>query len=146
MAAYHPPPSGAELKWARLLAAMREADKKSPGYLLGGGHGVPLEDVHYTQKLDCSSSTCKVLYDAGLYSGRYAEVSGQLAHDYGHPGKGTYFTVYANDEHVWIRLHKSIYWRFDTSPYSHSDNRAGPRLRFWPRPTWGFTARHWPGM
>lgn len=133
-----------EKAWEKLIAAMMEMDAHTPGYLLGGGHGVPLSTVSPYQRLDCSSSTSKALYEAGLFEGReYAIVSG-LFDDWGAPGTGNYFTVYSNSMHVWTRLHKSKWWRFDTSP--HGDGGRGPQLRYLPRFSGGFVARHYPGM
>lgn len=133
-----------------LVAAMRAMDAQSRGYLLGGGHGKPLKDVDYDDFLDCSSSSSKALYEAGIFPHSQAIVSGEFARSYGKPGTGKFFTVYANHEHVFIRLHRSRWWRFDTSPHAGgrpSENpRRGPRLRYFPRFTSGFTARHWPGM
>jgi hypothetical protein len=127
-----------------LLKSMREMSDKTPGYLLGGGHGVHLSLVSPRQKLDCSSSTSKALYDAGLFPYEYAWVSGRLAREWGSPGRGRYFTVYANDYHVFVRLHKSRWWRFDTSP--RGDGGRGPKLRYLPRFTSGFATRHYPGL
>jgi len=143
VAAYHPP-SKQDVAFAKLLASMERMSAETPGYLLGGGHGVPLHDVRYDQKLDCSSSTSKALFDAGLFEGRdYAIVSGRF-NEWGAPGKGTTFTVYYNPEHVWVRLHRSKWWRFDTSP--HGDGGRGPKLRMLPRFTSSFKTRHYPGM
>lgn len=137
-------PSAQDKAFARLLASMTAMSNQTPGYLLGGGHGIPLDDVRYDQRLDCSSSTSKGLYDAGLFEGRqYAIVSGQFD-EWGSPGKGTVFTVYYNAEHVWIRLHRTKWWRFDTSP--HGDGGRGPKLRMLPRFTSSFRTRHYPGM
>lgn len=143
MAAYRPP-SKQDQAFARLLASMTAMSNQTPGYLLGGGHGIPLDDVRYDQKLDCSSSTSKALFDAGLFEGReYAIVSGRFD-EWGSPGKGTTFTVYYNAEHVWVRFHRTKWFRFDTSP--HKDGGRGPKLRMLPRFTSGFHTRHWPGM
>lgn len=139
-----PKKTGADLTFEKLLAAMRRMSEDTPGYLLGGGHGIKLWDVSSKQRLDCSSSTSKALYDAGIFPDDVAWVSGTYAWKYGAPGPGKYFTIYANGEHVFIRLHKSRWWRFDTSP--HGDGGRGPKLRYWPRFTSGFAARHWPGM
>lgn len=147
MEAYHPPPPEAQQHWLRLMAAMKALHNNSRGYVYGGGHGSPLSSLDPSDGYDCSSSTSKVLFDAGMFPGQYALTSGRLANEYGKPGKGQFFTVYAHSGHAWIRLHKSIYWRFDTSPYGDTQSpKSGPRLRFLPRLTWGFTARHWPGM
>lgn len=137
------PLTAEELVWAKLLAAMQELDAHTPGYLLGGGHGIPLAQVSAYQRLDCSSSTSKALYEAGLFPHVYAWVSGQFE-EWESPGPGKFFTVYANDGHVWTRLHKSRWWRFDTSP--QGDGGRGPQLRYLPRFTGGFVARHYPGM
>lgn len=133
------------IHWAKLLMAMRQLNNKTAGYSFGAGHGPPLRSMSAKDKFDCSSSTSKVLYDAGLFPSEYAWSSGDF-YNYGVPGKGKYFTIYYNSGHVWIKLEKSFYNRFDTSPYSSSDSRRGPRLRFLPRLTSGFSSRHWPGM
>lgn len=133
--------------YAKLIAAMIKMTADSPGYGYGSGHGSPLDSISTRDYLDCSSSTSKALHMAGMFPDRYAWTSGDLARSYGKPGKGEFFTVYANSGHVWIKLHKSRWSRFDTSSYGDSRSwKRGPRLRFLPRPTWGFTARHWPGM
>lgn len=138
------PTSKQDQAFARLLASMTAMTNQTPGYLLGGGHGIPLKDVRYDQKLDCSSSTSKALFDAGLFEDReYAIVSGRF-NEWGKPGKGRMFTVYYNAEHVWVRLHRTKWWRFDTSP--HGDGGRGPKLRMLPRFTGGFQTRHFPGM
>jgi hypothetical protein len=129
--------------FGKLIVAMREMSDHTPGYLLGGGHGIPLDSVSPYQKLDCSSSTSKALYEAGIFDHNIAWVSGQLE-SWGLPGPGRYFTVYANSEHVWTRLHKSRWWRFDTSP--HGDGGRGPKLRYLPRFSSTFAARHWEAM
>lgn len=137
-------------QWEVMLSAMQSCDKLSAGYLLGGGHGKPLSSVEYDDYLDCSSSSSLVLWKAGMFEGSQAIVSGRFMYEWGSPGQGERFTVYCNPEHVWIRLHDSRWWRFDTSPHADgrpSENpRRGPRLRYLPRFTSSFTARHWPGM
>lgn len=144
---WHAPLPESERNWARLLTAMQALNGNTAGYLLGAGHGVKLDSLDPNDLYDCSSSTSKVLYEAGMFPDSYAWVSGKYATSYGKPGRGEYFTVYAHDGHVWIRLHKSQWWRFDTSPYGDAKSpKSGPRLRYLPRLTYGFTARHWPGM
>lgn len=139
-----PKPSKQDQAFARLLASMQWMSDETPGYLLGGGHGVPLKTVRYDQKLDCSSSTSKALFDAGLFEGRDQAIVSGLFDQWGLPGKGTMFTVHYSPEHVWVRLHRTKWWRFDTSP--HGDGGRGPRLRMLPRFTRGFQTRHFPGM
>lgn len=144
---WHPPLSEAEKHWARLLVIMKALNNNTAGYNYGAGHSTRLDNQDPNDPYDCSSSTSKVLHEAGMFPSEYAWVSGNFARSYGKPGRGEYFTVYANGRHVWIRLHRSIWWRFDTSPYGDSKSpKRGPRLRFVPRLTLGFTARHWPGM
>lgn len=135
---------GPDLVFSKLIASMQEMTRLTPGYQLGGGHGVNLNNLSKARKLDCSSSTSLALFDAGMFPDDVAWVSGEIARSWGEPGPGRYFTVYANNEHVWIRLHRSRWWRFDTSP--HGDGGRGPQLRYLPRRTSGFVARHWKGM
>jgi hypothetical protein len=138
------PKSATDAAWDRLMRAMETISHDTPGYLLGGGHGVPLASVSTHQRLDCSSSSSLALYEAGMFPHRYAIVSSQFE-NWGLPGPGKLFTVYANWEHVWIRLHRGRYWRFDTSPHGDTSG-AGPRLRYLPRFSGSFVARHWKGM
>jgi hypothetical protein len=139
-----PQPTKEELIFDKLFASMKQMSDHTPGYRFGGGHGVPLYRVSSYQGLDCSSSTSKALYDAGIFPHTYAWVSGDFARSFGQPGTGKLFTIYANWEHVWIRLYKGNYWRFDTSP--HGDGGRGPKLRKLPRFSSTFTARHYPGL
>ena len=138
-------PDPLEQIFEKMLASMESMSAHTPGYQLGGGHGVLLKNISPYQKLDCSSSVSKALYDAGIFPHETAQVSGEIQWSWGNPGTGEkYFTVYANPEHVWIRLYKSKWWRFDTSP--HGDGGRGPKLRRLPRFSSTFSPRHWPGM
>lgn len=110
-------------------------------YRLGGGHGVALSSVTFSQQLDCSSSSSKALREAGMFTGTVAIVSGQFASSWGKPGRGEEFTVWANAGHVFIQGEGANNWRFDTGG---PGGGAGPRLREQRRPTAGFTPRHWP--
>lgn len=133
-----------EKAWEKLLTAMQEMDAHTAGYQLGAGHGIPLSEFNIYGKSDCSSSTSAALYQAGLFEGmQYALVSGDF-YKWGVSGVGTYFTVYYNAGHVFIRLHKSKWWRFDTSP--RGEGGTGPRLRYLPRFTTSFQTRHYPKM
>lgn len=138
------PKTPQDLAWERLLRACEEMSRNTPGYQLGGGHGVPLHTLSTRQKLDCSSSTSLALWEAGMFNHHTALVSGQLE-SWGLPGEGRYFTLYANYEHVWLRLKRGRYWRFDTSPHGDGSG-SGPRLRYTPRFSSRFVARHWKGM
>lgn len=147
MNSWEPPHPYQTTHWNRLMAAMLAVHKQNPGYFYGGEHDGSIDDDLPTGHFDCSSSCSYVLHKAGMFPYSHAIVSGEFEH-WGEPGPGQWFTVYCNEGHVWIRLnHARIWWRFDTSPYGDSKSRRnGARLRFTPRPTWGFTARHWKGM
>src|SRR5215831_3820001 len=120
------------------------SDKHYP-YVWGGGHGscgTPSGGGY-----DCSGSVCAALGAAhlGYRIGGPVDVSGTMASNFGQPGQGKYFTVWASTEHVWIQL-KGLgpAWRFDTS--EHGCGPEGAQLRSCPRGTESFTARHWPGL
>lgn len=131
-------------KAGKFYAEAKQISDAGGTYVYGGGHGPPLRSLSSGQGLDCSSSTSLALFRAGLMPGSVAQVSGWFARSYGQPGRGERFTVWANDGHVWTQFHGiGNAWRFDTSPYGSGGR--GPRLRSTPRPTDGFTARHWPG-
>jgi hypothetical protein len=132
-----------EKAFAELIMWCEAVTRRDPPYVWGGGHGVPLDELSPGTGMDCSSSTSLVLSRAGLFESDYAWVSGTFASNYGYPGMGEFFTVYANNGHVFIRFHKGRYWRFDTSP--QGDGGRGPELRRLPRFTRGFYARRRPG-
>lgn len=144
------PPTPEDRAFAVLVSWMRRLSDASAGYRLGAGHGVPLARLRPDDLYDCSSSTSKVLWEAGLFPDERAWVSGTIAARYGRPGRGRRFTVWANAEHVWIQLHRTRWARFDTSPHADGrpseDPRRGPRLRYLPRSSAGFVPRHWEGM
>jgi hypothetical protein len=147
MRRWKPTPKPQQEQWHALLEAMRAVSAQTPGYLYGGEHDGSFADDDPGDRFDCSSSCSYVLKKAGMFPFDHAIVSGEFARSWGEPGKGDLFTVYAHDGHVWIRLHRGRWWRFDTSAYGDSRSpRSGARLRFLPRSWFGFTARHWPGM
>lgn len=131
-------------KSAKLYTECKRISDAGGPYVYGGGHGGSLGSLQSGQGLDCSSSSSLALKRAGLLNVDTAQVSGWFASSYGQAGEGEKFTVWANGGHVWIQL-KGLgnAWRFDTSPYGSGTH--GPRLRTTPRPTSGFTPRHWPG-
>lgn len=131
-----------EETYARLLSFMEKMTRDTPGYLLGGGHGIPLKDVSTRQKLDCSSSVSLALWEVGLFPDDTAWNSTGFER-YGSAGRGQFFSVFANGDHVWIRTWRGPYNRFDTSPWR--DGGYGPRLRKLPRSTRGFVERHHDG-
>lgn len=114
-------------------------------YKYGGGHTSLLKDIRPHDGLDCSSSTALALSRHGFFPHAHAWVSGDFARHWGAPGRGRYFTVWANNGHVWIQFHLiGRFWRFDTSPWGSGGR--GPRMRITPRSTRGFTPRHIPGL
>jgi hypothetical protein len=126
--------------WAGCMAVSDQRRR----YLYGGGHGKLLKDIDGREPLDCSSSVSLALKLAGVFPGDSAIVSGQFASSWGEPGKGRFFTVWANSEHVWIEFHGGHDgYRFDTSRRSGDDNQEpGPRVRKGRRETTGFKPRH----
>jgi hypothetical protein len=133
---------------AKVYAAAKAISDHHYPYVYGGGHGTcgkPSTGRDPGIGFDCSSSVCAALGAAGLgyHLGGGVDVSGTMAANYGQPGGGKYFTVWANVGHVWMQFHGLGAWRFDTSPYGPGP--SGPQLRATPRPTSGFTPRHWPG-
>lgn len=119
-------------------------------YLYGGGHSKPLDDITITEGLDCSSSVSLALKRSGMFEHRSAYTA-EMFRTWGQPGKGKHFTLWyrggvKGKAHVWIQFHGiGRFWRFDTSPWADQGGR-GPRMRLLPRPTTGFTPRHWPGQ
>lgn len=114
-------------------------------YLWGGGHTKALSQYHGRQGYDCSGSVSLALWRARLFSWNVAIVSWLFA-NWGRAGRGRYFTIWENREHVWVQFHlgPDYAWRFDTSP--HGSGGYGPRLRWGARTTNGFVPRHFPGL
>jgi hypothetical protein len=110
-------------------------------YLVGGGHGLPLSSV--APAYDCSSSVEHLLYGAGLLPVSYDAPSGTLE-SFGLPGPGTWVTLYANPDHVFMYV---AGLRWDT----HNAAGAGdgsPGIGWHPliRSADGFVARHPVGL
>jgi cell wall-associated NlpC family hydrolase len=100
-------------------------------YKWGGGHP-RWDDTGY----DCSGSVSYALHAAGLLDSPL--VSGDFAH-WGARGPGTWITIYANAEHVYMVV-AGI--RFDTSARS----RTGSRWTMESRSSDGFAVTHPPGL
>lgn len=127
-----------------LYAACQHISLQGRPYVYGGGHSKPLAQIKTTDGLDCSSSCTLALKRVGLYTPAFATTSGGML-SWGVPGKGKYFTIWTNQHHIWIQFHGlGRVWRFDTSAWGSGGR--GPRMRLLPRPTRGFTPRHWPGL
>ncbi len=126
----------------KIRAAAKAISDQGRSYSYGAGHGGKLSSLGPSDSLDCSSSTSLALKHAGMFKGDSAFVSGDFATNWGQPGRGTEYTVWANAEHVFIQSEGSDKWRFDTGGPGGGN---GPR--FWTvwRDTAGFTPRHWAG-
>lgn len=125
---------------ASVKAVCKTISDQHRSYLYGGGHSKKLDDITGSEPLDCSSSCCLALHEAGLFKPDTAWVSGQLASSFGVAGRGKLWTLWANAGHVFIQSEtKDDQWRFDTGGPGGGD---GPRLRQQWRPTAGFTPRH----
>lgn len=105
-------------KTAKFYDECKRISDNTPGYLYGGGHGVPMSQLSSGQKLDCSSSTSLALYRAGMWesSNPIARTSGMF-NDWGNPGRGDQFTVWYNAGHVFTQFEDGMgvgKKRFDT--------------------------------
>ncbi|MBS1870227.1 MAG: hypothetical protein JSS99_11235 [Actinobacteria bacterium] len=121
------PPAGAPAQVAAVIAAGNRI--ASLPYRWGGGHA-SWEDSGY----DCSGSVGYALHGGGLLAA--SATSGDLM-SYGEAGPGTWITLYANRDHVYMVV---AGLRFDTSGARPSRWQAAPR------PADGFTVRHPAGL
>jgi cell wall-associated NlpC family hydrolase len=116
-------PPGAPAAVAAVIAAGNRI--ASLPYRWGGGHA-RWEDTGY----DCSGSVGYALHGGGLLD--VSATSGELA-SYGQAGPGTWVTLYANDDHVYMVV---AGLRFDTSGARPSRWQTESRLAD------GFAIRH----
>ena len=121
------PPPGAPAEVAAVIAAGNGI--ASLPYRWGGGHA-SWEDTGY----DCSGSVGFALHGGGLLDA--SATSGELM-AYGEPGAGTWITIYANPDHVFMVV---AGLRFDTSGARPS------RWQLAPRSAEGYAVRHPPGL
>jgi hypothetical protein len=107
-------------------------ERHHPPYLWGGGHGstpAPLGSP-----VDCSGFVSQIL-DVK------PRVSGEFAH-YGLPGPGREVTIYANSEHILIKLGDRWYATSQSNPGGGAGRIPSPP----PSYLGVFTERHPPGM
>ncbi len=121
------PPAGAPAQVAAVIAAGNRI--ASLPYRWGGGHA-SWEDTGY----DCSGSVGYALHGGELLDA--SATSGDLM-SYGESGPGTWITLYANPDHVYMVV---AGLRFDTSGARPSRWQAAPRSCD------GFVVRHPAGL
>jgi hypothetical protein len=110
-------------------------------YLLGGGHGLPLDAV--SPAYDCSASVEHLLYGGGLLPVGYDAASGALE-SFGRPGPGRWVTIYASPDHVFMYV---AGLRWDTHDAAGpGDGSAGIGWHPLVREAQGFVARHPVGL
>jgi cell wall-associated NlpC family hydrolase len=97
------PPQGAPQQVVDAIDAANRIAKGHP-YCLGGGHASFKSSCY-----DCSGSVSYALHGAGLLN--YPQASGGF-YGWGHRGKGSWITVYANGGHAFMTI---AGLRFDTS-------------------------------
>jgi hypothetical protein len=124
-----PPEAPAAVK--RVIAAANQIDGRP--YVWGGGHL-----SWFSRGYDCSGAVGYALHGAGLLD--VTMVSGQLAH-WGEAGAGSWITVYANDDHVYMLVGGL---RFDTR--DAPPGVSGPRWHRASADATKFVARHPPGL
>ena len=110
--------------WATSLIAAANRIASTP-YLWGGGHA-RWEDAGY----DCSGSVSYALHGGGLLD---ASMDSTGLMTYGDPGPGSWITIYANADHVYMVV---AGLRYDTSGARPSRWQSAMRSGD------GFTVRH----
>ena len=110
-------------------------------YMVGGGHGLPLDQVSSTY--DCSSSVEHLLYGGRLLPVDYDAASGTLE-SFGLPGPGRWVTIYASADHVFMYV---AGLRWDThNAAGPQDGSAGIGWHPLVRTSAGFVVRHPRGL
>jgi hypothetical protein len=108
-------------------------------YKWGGGHS----GYGTVTSLDCSGAVSYVLHAAGFLNGGPQDSSQLMS--WGTSGVGSYFTVFANPVHVFIRSEfgnrKGMVWSAD-HPGAGGQVAWRPGNTF---PTSAYSARHYPG-
>ena len=132
-------PRAAPLPVKEIIAAGNQIVGKP--YLYGGGHGLPLDQI--APAYDCSSSVEHLLYGARLLAVNYDAASGTLE-SFGAPGPGTWVTLYANADHVFMYV---AGLRWDTHDAAGpGDGSTGIGWHPLVRSAAGFVARHPMGL
>jgi hypothetical protein len=125
----------------QMLAKAIGISNRDMPYVWGGGHNSSFAPT--SGGYDCSGYVSAILNAGGLLS---SPLTSAGLESWGKPGKGRYFTVYANSGHTFIVFHGlGKYKRADTSPQG-GESRKGPHVRTQNRSTAGFVARHYSGL
>jgi cell wall-associated NlpC family hydrolase len=124
-------PPDAPVAVKKAIAAANHIDGRP--YVWGGGHV-----SWFTHGYDCSGAVGYALHGAGLLG--VTMVSGQLA-SWGDAGAGSWITVYANADHVFMVV---AGLRFDTR--DAPQGVSGPRWHRASADPSGFVARHPAGL
>lgn len=94
---------------ANVVKMMVEAEAiEGTPYLWGGGHESTTAVRQRLKKYDCSGAVSRILYVGGYLDEPLT--SGSLAGKF-EAGKGEWFTIYANSQHVWIEFRTVNGWR-----------------------------------
>jgi cell wall-associated NlpC family hydrolase len=110
-------------------------------YVWGGGHTRPPSEL--VGGYDCSGAVSRILYEAGLLPGDWAETSGELE-SFGRPGPGRWVTLYASPAHVFMYV-ADVRW--DTHDAAGpGDGSVGLGWHPLVRDASGFVARHPEGL
>jgi hypothetical protein len=129
-----------------LMAAMKKISDHQAGYGYGSNHG-PFSAMKPTDKFDCSSSCSYALHLAGMMTGSVSLSSHSFSFGkWGEQGRGETFTVWQNDEHVFMMSEGKDKWRFDTGGPGGGKGATLHKGSSAIRPTSGFNPRHWKGQ
>ncbi len=132
-------PAAAPLAVKEMIAAGNQIAGKP--YVYGAGHGLPLSEI--APAYDCSSSVEHLLYGARLVPVEFGGPSAALE-AFGEPGPGTWVTLYANPDHVFMYV---AGLRWDTHDAAGPGDGSGG-IGWHPliRSAAGFVARHPVGL
>jgi hypothetical protein len=132
-------PADAPVAVKEMIAAGNQIAGKP--YVYGAGHGLPLASV--ATAYDCSSSVEHLLFGARLLPVDFAAASATLE-SFGEPGLGSWVTLYANPDHVFMYV---AGLRWDTHDAAGpGDGSSGIGWHPLVRSAAGFVARHPEGL
>lgn len=132
-------PEGAPAAVKEMIAAGNQIVGRP--YLYGGAHGLPLSQI--APAYDCSSSVEHVLYGGRLLPVTFGAPSSSLE-SFGGPGPGSWVTLYANPDHVFMYV---AGLRWDTHDAAGpGDGSSGIGWHPLIRSADGFLARHPVGL